>query len=69
MIRTLVIPAGDPEPIKLDTKAGLVALIQQSVCAIEFIGSTLQAGTVQSIRDARDELLFRPKKAAVGSSW
>ena len=32
----------DPEPIKLDTKAGLVSLIFQSVCAIEFVGSNFQ---------------------------
>lgn len=56
----------DPEPVKNDTKAGLVALIQQSVCAIEFIGETLQAGTVQSIRDARDELLVSTEK---GRGW
>jgi murein tripeptide amidase MpaA len=56
----------DPEPIKRDTKAGLVALIQQSICAIEFIGETLQAGTVQSIRDARDELLVPTEK---GRGW
>src|SRR5262245_41270815 len=48
----------DPEPIKNDAKAGLVALIQQSICAIEFIGETLQAGTVESIRVARDKLLL-----------
>ncbi len=56
----------DPEPVKLDTKAGLVALIQQSVCAIEFIGETLQAGTVQPIRDARDELLLPTE---TGRGW
>ena len=56
----------DPEPVKNDTKAGLVALIQQSICAIEFIGETLQAGTVQSIRDARDELLVPTEK---GRGW
>jgi len=56
----------DPEPIKLDTKAGLVSLIFQSVCAIEFIGSTLQDGTVQPIRDARDELLVLSEK---GRGW
>jgi murein tripeptide amidase MpaA len=55
----------DPEPIKLDTKAGLVALIQQSVCAIEFIGETLQGTTVQSIRDVRDELFDSEK----GLGW
>jgi len=56
----------DPEPIKNDTKAGLVALIQQSVCAIEFIGETLQARTVESIRAARDELLEPSEK---GRGW
>jgi hypothetical protein len=56
----------DPEPIKLDTKAGLVALIQQSICAIEFIGETLQAGTVEPIRAARDELLVPTEK---GRGW
>jgi murein tripeptide amidase MpaA len=56
----------DPDPIKLDTKAGLVELIQQSICAIEFIGETLQAGTTQPLRDARDELLDPTEK---GRSW
>ena len=56
----------DPEPIKCDTKAGLVELIQQSICAIEFIGETLQAGTAQPIRDARDELLVPTEK---GRGW
>src|SRR6185369_4719096 len=56
----------DPEPIKNDTKAGLVALIQQSVCAIEFIGETIQAGTVEPLRAARDELLLPTEK---GRGW
>jgi hypothetical protein len=56
----------DPEPVKLDTKAGLVSLIEQSVCAIEFIGETLQAGSVQAIRDVRDERLV-PTPA--GRGW
>ena len=56
----------DPEPVKFDTKAGLVALIQQSVCAIEFIGETLQARTVESIRAARDELL---EPSEQGRGW
>jgi murein tripeptide amidase MpaA len=56
----------DPDPIKLDTKAGLVALIQQSVCAIEFIGETLQARTVESIRAACDKLLEPSEK---GRGW
>jgi hypothetical protein len=56
----------DPEPVKFDTKAGLVELIQQSICAIEFIGETLQAGTAQPLRDARDELLVPTEK---GRGW
>jgi murein tripeptide amidase MpaA len=56
----------DPEPIKNDTKAGLIALIQQSVCAIEFIGETIQLGTVESIRAARDKLLDSSEK---GRGW
>jgi len=56
----------DPEPVKFDTKAGLVALIQQSVCAIEFIGETLQARTVESIRAACDELL---EPSVKGRGW
>lgn len=56
----------DPEPIKLDTKAGLVALIQQSICAIEFIGSTLHEQSVQSIRAARDEVLLATED---GREW
>ncbi|MBK9316805.1 MAG: hypothetical protein IPM55_21545 [Acidobacteria bacterium] len=50
---SLVVPAGRPGADQTDTKAGLVALIQQSVCAIEFIGETLQAGTVQPPRRSR----------------
>ena len=56
----------DPDPVKLDTKAGLVSLILQSVCAIDFIGETLQGGSVQSIRDARDALLASDEK---GHGW
>lgn len=47
----------DPTPVKRDTKAGLLSLIQQSGCAIEFIGSTLLGTSVQAIRDVRDETL------------
>lgn len=59
----------DPEPIKNDAKAGLVALIYQSVCAIEFIGETLQAGTVEPIRAARDELLVPTEKGRGWIEW
>ncbi len=47
----------NPEPIKNDTKAGLVALMVENICTIEFLGETLQAQSVESIRVARDELL------------
>jgi murein tripeptide amidase MpaA len=56
----------DPEPVKNDTKAGLVALIQLSICGIEFIGETVQLGTVESVRGARDELLVSSEK---GRGW
>jgi hypothetical protein len=41
-------------------------LIQQSVCAIEFIGETLELGTVEAIRAARDELMVSSEK---GRGW
>jgi murein tripeptide amidase MpaA len=47
----------NPDPIKMDTKAGLVELINQSVCAIEFIGTTILGQSVEPISAARDELL------------
>ncbi|HKG80662.1 MAG TPA: M14 family zinc carboxypeptidase [Pyrinomonadaceae bacterium] len=56
----------DPEPIKNDTKAGLVALMHEDVCALTFLGETLQGGTVESIRVARDELLVPTEE---GRAW
>jgi hypothetical protein len=47
----------DPTLVKRDAKAGMLSLIQQSGCAIEFIGTTLLKTSVQSIRDVRDEIL------------
>ncbi len=49
----------DPTLVKLDTKAGMLALAQQSVCAIELIGvQLLQRDTeVAALRQVRDELL------------
>jgi hypothetical protein len=48
----------DPEPIKRDTKAGLLTLMQQSICAVDFIG--LKVGSARTgvevaraIRDRR----------------
>lgn len=49
----------DPEPVKLDAKAGLVSLIQQCVCAIERIGNRFFDGNneVAALRRVRDDLL------------
>jgi murein tripeptide amidase MpaA len=48
----------DPTLIKRDAKAGMLALIQESMCAIEFIGAMLSGRKtdVQAFRDVRDEL-------------
>jgi len=56
----------DPEPIKRDAKAGLLALIQQSICAIDFIGTSLFGLSVQSIRTIRDRMLA---KTEAGRGW
>ena len=56
----------DPDPIKNDTKAGLMALMIDSVCVFQFLGETLQGGTVDSIRTARDELLLSTEN---GRGW
>lgn len=49
----------DPEPVKRDVKSGLLALIQQSICAIELIGTTLLGRTdeVDALRHVRDDIL------------
>ncbi len=46
----------NPATIKLEIKAGIISLMQQSICAIEFIGSTLLGTgtgltTLRSVRD------------------
>ena len=58
----------DPSPIKREAKSGMLALIQQSICAIEFIGATLLESTteVKAIRDVRDERLAT---TAAGRGW
>ena len=45
--------------IKRDTKAAILALVEQSVCAIDFIGTTMsdQTAAVESIRAIRDDML------------
>jgi len=49
----------DPEPIKRDAKSGLIALMQQCICAIELIGSRFfeTDAEVNALRRIRDELL------------
>jgi hypothetical protein len=49
----------DPEPIKRDAKSGLVALLQQCICAIELIGSRFfeTDAEVNALRRVRDQLL------------
>ena len=49
----------DPALIKRDTKSGLLALVQQCICAIELIGSRLlkRDTEVSALRGVRDDLL------------
>lgn len=58
----------DPTLIKRDTKAAILALIQQSVCAIEFIGTMFLSRKtgVQAFRDVRDNLFVTTK---AGRGW
>lgn len=53
----------DPTLIKNDTRAGILSLMQQSICAIEFIGSTLLGTTagLARMRGVRDEQLATTK--------
>jgi hypothetical protein len=58
----------DPTLIKRDAKAGMLALIQQSICAIEFIGAMAltRAADMQAFRAVRDELLAT---TTAGRGW
>ena len=56
----------DPGPIKRDTKAGIISLMLQSICAIEFIGATLAGSSVQRLRSVRDKRLAT---TAAGRQW
>ena len=49
----------DPEPIKREAESGLIALVQQCICAIELIGLRLleRDDEVDSLRHVRDDLL------------
>jgi murein tripeptide amidase MpaA len=58
----------DPEPAKTDAKSGLIALMQQTICAIELIGMRFfSSGTeIDSLRGVRDELLATTE---AGREW
>lgn len=58
----------DPTLIKQDAKAGMISLLQQSVCAIELIGLELfgSSAGLQSFRQVRDEALA---STASGRDW
>jgi murein tripeptide amidase MpaA len=49
----------DPEPVKRDTKSGLLALMQQCICAIELIGMSFLGGEqrIDALRGVRDRVL------------
>ncbi len=53
---------------KLDIKAAILTLIQQSICAIEFVGTTLfgHASAVEAIRGVRDQTLATTE---AGQGW
>ncbi|HEX2054351.1 MAG TPA: M14 family zinc carboxypeptidase [Actinomycetota bacterium] len=56
----------DPEPIKLDAKAAMLSLIQQSICAIELIGWELgSSAEVAFLRRIRDQL----NESDAGKEW
>ena len=63
-----IVPSGRPQLIKRDAKAAMLALLQQSVCAIELIGLRLFEGEHRVHRAAhvRDKLLAT---TAAGREW
>jgi len=58
----------DPEPIKREAESGVLALIQQSICAIELIGTQALGGLdeVDALRRIRDDTLGRTRP---GREW
>lgn len=58
----------DPEPVKRDAKAGLLTLMQQSICAIDFIGTRIGSARsgVGVARDIRDRQLASTE---AGREW
>ena len=49
----------NPEPTKIETRSGIISLLLQSICAIEFIGTTLfrPARRLEKMRGVRDQQL------------
>ena len=58
----------DPSLIKVDAKAAMLSLMQQSVCAIELIGLRLDfaESSITALRDVRDKLLAT---TVAGREW
>ncbi len=58
----------DPEPVKRDVKSGLIALMPQSICAIELMGiEFFRAQTeVKTLRTIRDTMLATTDE---GRAW
>jgi hypothetical protein len=58
----------NPEPIKREAESGLLALIQQCICAIELIGWRLlgRDTEIRALRRVRDELLGSTEE---GRGW
>lgn len=58
----------DPEPVKRDAKSGLLALMQQCICAIELIGTAFLGSEheVDALRRIRDDVL---STTPAGRDW
>jgi murein tripeptide amidase MpaA len=58
----------DPEPIKREAESGLLALVQQCICAIELIGRRLlgRDTEIRELRRVRDEILGNTEE---GRGW
>lgn len=58
----------DPAPIKQEAESGLLALIQQCICAVELIGLRLlgRDDEVTALRSVRDEML---STTSAGRQW
>jgi murein tripeptide amidase MpaA len=58
----------NPDPIKEEAESGVIALVQQCICAIELIGERFLdgGGGISSLRRVRDELLG---STGAGREW